>query len=44
MLAAVNRDGVFVLDYRLMIGDLPTYVRLKAAKIEEDGKTILIIE
>ena len=43
VLAAVNRDGVFVLDYRLMIGELPTYVRLKAAKIEEDGKTILII-
>ena len=43
ILAAINRDGIFVLDYRLMSGDLPTYVRLKAAKIEEDGKTILII-
>ena len=26
-----------------MSGDLPTYVRLKAAKVEEDGKTILIV-
>ena len=43
ILAAINRDGVFVLNYRLMSGDLPTYVRLKAAKVEEDGKTILII-
>ena len=43
ILAAISRDGVFVLDYRLMSGDLPTYVRLKAAKVEEDGKTILII-
>ena len=43
ILATINRDGIFVLDYRLMSGDLPTYVRLKAAKIEEDGKSILII-
>ena len=43
ILATINRDGIFVLDYRLMSGDLPTYVRLKAAKVEEDGKTILII-
>ena len=43
VLAAISRDGVFVLDYRLMSGELPTYVRLKAAKVEEDGKTILII-
>ena len=43
ILETINRDGIFVLDYRLMSGDLPTYVRLKAAKVEEDGKTILII-
>jgi diguanylate cyclase (GGDEF)-like protein len=43
VLAAINRDGVFVLDYRLMIKNIPTYVRLKAAKIEEDGKNMLII-
>ena len=43
ILATINRDGIFVLDYRLMSGDLPTYVRLKAAKVEEDGKSILII-
>ena len=43
ILATINRDGIFVLDYRLMSGDLPTYVRLKAAKVEEEGKSILII-
>ena len=44
ILAAIERDGIFVLDYRLMSGNLPTYVRLKAAKVEEDGrKPILII-
>ena len=43
ILESINRDGVFVLDYRLMSGDLPTYVRLKAAKVEEEGKTLLII-
>ena len=43
VLATIERDGIFALDYRLMIGELPTYVRLKAAKVEEDGKTVLII-
>ena len=43
VLDTINRDGVFVLDYRLMSGDLPTYVRLKAAKVEEEGRTTLII-
>lgn len=43
MLAAIERDGVFVLDYRLLSGELPTCVRLKAAKLEEDGKGLLII-
>ena len=43
ILGTINRDGIFVLDYRLMRGELPTYVRLKAATVVEDGKTILII-
>ena len=43
VLAAIERDGMFVLDYRLMSGDLPTYVRFKAAKIDENGKPLLII-
>ena len=43
ILATIKRDGVFVLDYRLMSGELPTYVRLKVAMIEEDGKSVLII-
>ena len=43
MLATIDRDGMFVMDYRLLSGDLPTYVRLKAARIEEDGKSMLIV-
>lgn len=43
ILAAIERDGMFVMDYRLLSGGLPTYVRLKAARIEEDGKPMLII-
>ena len=43
VLATIERDGLFVLTYRLMRGELPAYVRLKAAKVEEDGKSLLII-
>lgn len=43
LLNMIERDGMFVLDYRLLIGGLPSYVRLKASKFEEDGKTTLII-
>lgn len=43
ILASIEKDGVFVLDYRLLNGELPTYVRLKAAKSEENGKTSLLI-
>ena len=43
ILTAIRRDGVFMLYYRLLMGDIPVYVRARAAKIEEDGKSILII-
>ena len=43
VLATIERDGVFMLNYRLMRGELPTYVRLKGAKVEENGSSILII-
>ena len=43
ILATIERDGVFTLAYRLMSGDLPTYVRLKAARVEDEGKSLLII-
>ena len=43
VLATIERDGVFVMDYRLMSGDLPSYVRLKAAMIDENGKQLLIV-
>lgn len=40
---AIERDGVYVLDYRLVIEGSPLYVRLKAAKYVEDGRPMLII-
>ncbi len=43
ILAAIQQDGIFMLDYRMMSGGHPIYVRMKAAKIEEDGKALLII-
>jgi diguanylate cyclase (GGDEF)-like protein len=43
ILRTIDRDGMFALDYRLVRGDRSTYVRLKAARLQEDGKQILII-
>ncbi len=43
VLAAIEQDGVFALNYRLVIGGTPTYVMLKAVTIEEDGKTVLLV-
>ena len=34
---------MFALTYRLMNGDTPSYVRLKAVMVEEDGKHLLIV-
>ena len=43
ILSTIERDGIFELDYRLLSEGLPTYVRLKAAKIDEEDHTFLII-
>ena len=43
ILRTIERDSMFAFDYRLMRGGQPTYVRLKAAKLEEEGTTLLII-
>ena len=43
VLAAIEQNGSFALDYRLMSDGLPTYVRLKAVMVEEDGKGLLVI-
>ncbi|MBQ9553218.1 MAG: diguanylate cyclase [Clostridia bacterium] len=43
VLDTIRKDGVFVIDYRLLIGGSPTYVKLKAAMVEEDGKNSLIV-
>ena len=43
IIGAIEIDGIFIMEYRLMLDGKPTYVRLKAAEIEEDGKPLLII-
>lgn len=43
ILAAIEQDGIFVLDYRIMLEDRPIYIRLKAARYENDGKKTLIV-
>ena len=43
ILSAIEKDGVFALDYRLVADGIPNYVRLKAAQIVEDGKPMLIV-
>ena len=43
ILAAIEQSGEFAMACRLLQGDRPRYVRLRAAKIEENGKAMLII-
>lgn len=43
ILAAIERDGVFVLDYRLVDDNLPTYVKLKVVQVEEDAEAVLVV-
>ena len=40
---AIERNGIFTLSYRLMIEGAPTYISLKAARIEEkDGPQLIV--
>ena len=43
VLSEVERSGVFSMRYRLMVGGKPTYVRLKAAMVEEAGGRCLVV-
>ena len=43
VLEEIARTGVFMLEYRLLAGGLPTYVHLKAAMVEEEGKSYLTV-
>lgn len=43
LLESIKADGIFVLDYRMVIQGDPTYVRLKASEVEEEGKTLMVI-
>ena len=43
VLAEVQSNGVFALEYRLLLGGVPTYVRIKAALVEEvDGLQLVV--
>ncbi len=41
--AGIKKNGLFELDYRLVLRGKPNYIRLKAAIVEEDGKELLIV-
>ena len=43
ILEGVSLDGIFVMEYRLVINGEPIYVRLKVAEVEEDGKQMLVV-
>lgn len=43
ILAAIQRDGMFVLNYRLVIDGRETHIKFKAVQVEEDGKPLLVI-
>lgn len=43
ILAEVERSGIFVLSYRLLIDGKPTYVQLKAAKVTESEGVRLVV-
>lgn len=43
ILNTIEKDGLFAFDYRHLNEGLPTYVQLKAAKVIENGKPILIV-
>ena len=43
VLAEVERNGIFALTYRLMVGGKPTYVQLRAAMVEEkEGRRLIV--
>ncbi|MBR6916575.1 MAG: diguanylate cyclase, partial [Clostridia bacterium] len=43
MIAEIEKNGIFVYDYRLLIGGVPVYVSLKAALVDEKGGRELIV-
>ena len=43
VLGQVQRDGFFTMEYRLLMDGVPTYVRLKAAMVQERDEAQLIV-
>ena len=43
ILAEIERNGIFTMDYRLIMGDKPLYVQMKAAMVEEKEGPRLIV-
>ena len=43
VLTSIERDGIFTLDYRLLMDGKPIYVQMKAAMVEEsDGPRLIV--
>ena len=42
ILRSIKEHGIFMISYRLLIDNIPTYVNLKAMRIEEDDSHIVI--
>ncbi len=43
VMSEIDRNGIFIISYRLMINGKPNYVRLKAAMVdEEEGKRLIV--
>ena len=42
ILAAIEKEGRYLINYRLMIDDRPVYVSLKAVRLEDDEDHIII--
>ena len=43
ILNAIKQNGVFVMNYRILMNDKPVYVALRGAVVEENGGEQLIL-
>ena len=43
ILRSIRNKGMYTLNYRLMINGEPVYVQLKATKIQENGKSTIVV-
>ena len=43
VISEIEKSGIFTLDYRVIMGGRPLYIRMKAAMVEEKGDMRLIV-